>query len=261
MLASRAVERAYREAAIKAVGEGLFQAEFEEGLDRLNGFISSLFGGEIGQNLIDWQVPGGLRSAVSPSNNLALPYPQNLSVAGQPFAPQESPNASYPFYPPSNVRVVWGGQQPAEVYLPEYPHDGARIELVNAGSAAALTVLGNGRRIDGGASLTFASTDSPHMLFYRADLANWLPIRQLTLTDTVPLPPEFNDLLVAGTAIRLTALDEINPQSGTMFIYERLMQRLKQRYFQPGTQAPNADSLRPSMQPYWQGWAGPGWMS
>lgn len=260
MLASRIIERAYREAAIKAIGDGLSQNEYAEGLDRLNGFISSLFGGEIGQNLADWQVPGALRTADAPTNNLALPYPQNLSVLGQPFSPQETPSNLFVFYPPANVRIVWGGQQAASVYLPEYPSDGARIEIVNAGSPAALSVLGNGRRIDGGASLTFAPNAAPLTLFYRADLANWLPIRPLTLTDDHPLAPEFDELLVAGTAIRLTALDEISPQSGTMFIYDRLLKRCKQRYFQPGTAAPNAESLHPTEQPYLRGWAGPGWM-
>jgi hypothetical protein len=260
MLASRIIERAYREAAIKALGDGLSSLEYAEGLERLNGFISSLFGGEIGQVLADWQVPGNLRTANAPSNSVALPYPQNLSVSGQPFSPQETPNNNYVFYPPANVRLVWGGQQVAEVFLPEYPSDGARIEIVNAGSPAALTVLGNGRRISGGASLTFAPGAAPLTLFYRADLADWLPVQPLALTDDHPLAPEFDELLVAGTAIRLTALDEISPQSGTMFIYERLLKRCQQRYFQPGIQAPNGDSLRPTEQLYRRGWVGPGWM-
>lgn len=260
MTASRIIERAYREAAIKAVGAGLSQVEYQEGLERLNGFISSLFGGEIGQNLTDWQVPGALRTADAPTNNLALPYPQNLSVVGQPFSPQETPNNAYVFYPPANVRIVWGGDQASSLYLPEYPTDGARIELVNAGSSAALSVLGNGRRVSGGASFAFAHTAAPLTLFYRADLANWLPITQLALTSASPLPAEFDELLVAGTAIRLTALDEISPQSGTMFIYDRLLKRLKQRYFQPGTAAPNSDSIRPTEQPYERGWVGRGWM-
>jgi hypothetical protein len=108
--------------------------------------------------------------------------------------------------------------------------------------------------------LTFDPSAAPLTLFYRADLASWLPIAPLTLSDVTPLPTEFDDLLVAGTAIRLTALDEISPQSGTMFIYDRLMQRLKQRYFQPGTMAPNAEALRHTQQPYQRAWAGPGWM-
>jgi hypothetical protein len=261
MLASRAVERAYREAAIRPIGHVYSDAELEEGLERLNGFIESLFGAEVGAVLTDWQVPGALRTAPHNSNSLALPYPQNLSVSGQPFSPQETPDAVTPFYPPINVRILWGGLGTETVYLPQYPADGARIEIVNAGSAAALTVLGNGRRIDGGASLTVEPTDEPTHLFYRADLANWLPIRPLTLTDSSPLPGAFDELLVAGTAIRLTALDELPPQSGTMFIYERLLKRAQQRYFQPGTVAPNSEALRPTQQPYARGWVGQGWMT
>jgi hypothetical protein len=260
MLASRAVERAYREAAIVRLGATLSTEEYEEGLERLNGFLSSLFGSEIGQTLQDWQVPANLRTAPYISNNIALPFPQNLTVSGQPFSPQDFPNALVPFYPPANVRVVWGGSEPTNLYLPEYPTDGARMEFVNAGSSAILTVLGNGRRIDGGDSLQFEPTDGTLLLFYRADLASWLPIGQLQLTDDVPLPAEFDELLVAGTAIRLTALDEIPPQSGTMFIYDRLLARCKQRYFQPGILAPNLDGVRQTEQPYNRAWAGRGWM-
>jgi hypothetical protein len=250
MLASRAVERAYREAAIKAVGAGLSEAEYTEGLERLNGFIASLFGSEIGQILSDWQVPAVLRTAPIAANNIALPYPQNLNSLDQPYASTENPITGREAYPPPNTRVLWGGTADTTIYLPEYPADGARIEFVNAGSTATLTVLGNGRRISGGASLTFASNAEPVLLFYRADLASWLPIAPLTLDQECPLPAEFDELLVAGTAIRLTALDEINPQSGTMFIYERLLKRCSQRYRQPGAQAYDSASLTPSFQPY-----------
>lgn len=250
MLASRAVERAYREAAIKALGDGLTEAEYTEGLDRLNGFLASLFAGEIGQLLADWQVPAVLRTAPVTTNNLALPFPQNTTNLNQPFATTERQTDQRDSYPPANSRVLWGGQADSTIYLPEYPSDGARMEFVNVGSTATLTVLGNGRRVNGGASLTFASSAVPVLLFYRADLGNWLPIAPLTLNDETPLPAEFDDLLVAGTAIRLTALDEINPQSGTMFIYDRLLKRCSQRYRQPASQAYDSAALMPSEQPF-----------
>ena len=253
MLASRAVERAYREAAIKAIGDGLSEAEYTEGLDRLNGFIASLFGGEIGQLLSDWQVPAKLRTAPLSANNLALPFPQNTTSIDQPYVATGDPVPLRDLYPPANSRVLWGGTTATEVYLPEYPSDGARMEFVNVGSTATLTVQGNGRRVNGGASLTFASGGVPVLLFYRADLGNWLPIATLGLNDECPLPAEFDDLLVAGTAIRLTALDEINPQSGTMFIYDRLLKRCSQRYRQPASQAYDSLALTPSEQPY-EGW-------
>jgi len=253
MLASRIIERAYREAAIKAIGDGLSQNENAEGLDRLNGFIASLFGGEIGQLLSDWQVPAKLRTAPLSANNLALPFPQNTTSIDQPYVATGDPVPLRDLYPPANSRVLWGGTTATEVYLPEYPSDGARMEFVNVGSTATLTVQGNGRRVNGGASLTFASGGVPVLLFYRADLGNWLPIATLGLNDECPLPAEFDDLLVAGTAIRLTALDEINPQSGTMFIYDRLLKRCSQRYRQPASQAYDSLALTPSEQPY-EGW-------
>lgn len=250
MLASRAIERAYREAAITARGAGLSEVEYTEGLDRLNGFIASLFAGEIGQLLSDWQVPANLRTAPYAANNIALPFPQNTTSLDQPFVSTEQPAPLREQYPPANSRVLWGGNADTIIYLPQYPADGARMEFVNVGSTATLTVLGNGRRISGAASLSFASNAVPVLLFYRADLGSWLPIAPLGLNDESPLPAEFDDLLVAGTAIRLTALDEISPQSGTMFIYDRLLKRCSQRYRQPASQAYDSLALTPSDQPY-----------
>lgn len=247
--ASRLIERAYREAAIKALNSGgLSQAEYDEGLDRLNGFLASMFSAEIGQELHDWQFPATLRTAPLNANNLPLPFPQNLSIVNQTETPMEQADPTRSAYPPPNCRVLWGGTAPATLYLPQYPTDGARMEFVNVGSTATLSVLGNGRLVDGAATLTFAETSDPITLFYRADRGEWRPVAPLALGDESPLPAEFDDLLVAGTAIRLTALDEISPQSGTMFIYDRLLKRAQQRYRQPGHTAYDSAALRPSEQ-------------
>lgn len=248
MLASQIVERAYREAAIKAIGEPLSAGEYQEGLDRLNGFIMSLFGGEIGQVLKDWPVPDP--NPARAANHIHLPYPLNLDSGQQPGAPVVSPLSESVFHPPANSRVLWAGTSAGVLNMPLSPVDGTRMAFVSVGATAALTISGNGRMVNGSPSVPFNPGDPPRLFFYRADLADWVPVAVLGLSDPHPLPPEFDELLVAGTAIRLTALDEISPQSGTMFIFDRLMARLKQRYYQPGTAAPNVIPLRSSVEAF-----------
>ncbi len=249
MLASTAVARAYREAAIKAIGTTPTDDENDEGLSRLNGFLFSLFGAEIGENLSDWQVPAAQRTSTAPANNVALPYPANLASTYQQYAPANYPDTDVS-NPPPNSRVIWRGAAPTTVYFPEYPADGARMSVADTGATAELTLSGNGRMIGGAASVVLPAPVAAATWFYRADLGNWIPLAALALTDELPLPSEFDDLAITGTAIRLTALDEIDPRSGTMMIHDRLMKRCAERYHQPGTIVYGGEQLRMSGQEY-----------
>lgn len=237
MLAQEAVERAYREAAIKTVNSPAFTApELTEGLARLNGFLASLFGAEIGENLAEWAIPTVKRTAPMSADPVALPFPSNQSDFDQtwpvPDGGGAAPNSGYAFIPPQNSRVLWRNPTAGTVYLPQNPSDGARMAFVDVASGGDLTIDGNGRLVGNALSVTLNPGFAGRTYFYRSDLAAWVEIAPLTLTDTTPLPPEFDDLLVAGTAIRLTGLDEIDPTAGTMFIYNRLLARCKQRYAQ-----------------------------
>lgn len=248
MLAQQAVARAYREAAIKPIGTVPTVEEYTEGLERLNGFLDSLFGAEISEELSDVQVPASQRATTNASDMIALPYPQNLSNFDQPLAPGMGDQQTVEgFTIPANVRIVWRGSADTTVYLPEYPSDGARLALADSGSSATLTLNGNGRKIEGAATKVIASPATAAEWFYRADLAEWVAIAPLELSSASPLPASFDRLLVTGTAIALTALDEINVTSGTMFTYNRLLKLCKQRYKQRanttygGQNLPSAD--------------------
>jgi hypothetical protein len=250
MLASEAIARAYREASIKAKGEAPDATELEEGLTRLNGFLGSLFGAEIGEVIFDVQVPQTQRATNNPSQAIVLDYPGNLSSFDQ--LPQNPgfDTTSGDITVPQNVRILWKGTTATTVYLPEYPSDGARIGIADTGSTATLTLNGNGRKIGSASTLVLTSPVTPQELFYRADLGGWIPLTDLTLTDTVPLPSEFDDLIVSGTAIRLTALDQLKPNEGTLFIYERLLKRCKQRYTQRAVTNFGGQNLPQSSQAY-----------
>lgn len=242
MLAQAAVERAYREAAIKRIGDVPNADEYTEGLDRLNGFLASLFGAEIGRLLTDVQVPLVQRTASQPNADYHQPAPLNFSNLDQPIGAMETLTTGQRVIPP-NSRVLWRSPTAETVFFPQAPEDGARVAVVDTGASAPLTLNGNGRRINGTDTVVFAPGAPTATYFYRADLANWVPLVELTLTDNLPLPSEFDWLIICGTAISLTALDEIKPTTGTMFMYERLLRRCKERYLQRQSVAPGGQYL------------------
>lgn len=259
MLASDAVSYAYREAAIKRIGSTLTADELAEGLRRLNGFLFSLFSAEIGEKLSDVQVPQNQRATTESANAFNIAYPANIdgfSTMGSPGFTAE-PNV---FNLPGNSRILWKGTTATTVYLPEYPNDGARIGFADVGSTVNLTIHANGRKIEGAATKVVATGSAPAEWFYRADLGEWIELAQLVAADSTPLPAEFDDLLVSGTAIRLTALDQITPTAGTMFIYDRLLKRCKQRYAQAVNTSAGGEYLAQSIQSYdWGDRGGRAW--
>lgn len=265
MLAQEAVERAYREAAIKTINSPAFTtAELTEGLARLNGFLASLFGAEIGENLSEWAIPTVKRTAPFSADPVALPFPSNQTDFDQTWPVADggssSPNSGYAFTPPQNSRVLWRNPSAGTVYLPQNPSDGARMAFIDVASGGDLTIDGNGRLVAGGLTVgPLAPGFAARTYFYRSDLAEWIEIAPLTLTDPVPLPAEFDDLLVAGTAIRLAGLDEIDPTAGTMFIYNRLLPRCKQRYQQRAPTSYGGQDIPGSEQNYNQFYDGRPW--
>lgn len=254
MLASDAISRAYREAAIKPIGTIPSVDEFNEGLDRLNGFLFSLLSEEIGEKLSDVQVPNNLRATAQSANPINIAYPDNIGNFHQPFSPGEAAEPTVYNLAP-NSRVIWRGTTAATVYLPEYPSDGCRIGFADVGSTAALTINANGRKIEGAATKVVASGASPAEWFYRADLGEWIVLRNLELTDSLPLPQGFDRLLICGTAIALTGLDEINPTTGTMTTYTRLLKLCKSRYAQAGMTTGGGENVPSSVQAF--GWVTP----
>lgn len=258
MLAQAAVERAYREAAIKRIGDVPTADEYTEGLDRLNGFLDSLFGAEIGRLLSDVQAPLVQRTASQPNADFHQPFPNSLSNIDQPLSAMESRSLGERILP-ANSRILWRGTVAETVYFPSNPEDGARMAVVNTGATATLTLNGNGRLINGSNTVPLGPAAPAITYFYRADLANWIPLAQLTLTDALPLPAEFNRLAICGTAISLTALDEIKPTDGTMFMFNRLMKRCKERYLQRQAVSPGGQDLVNSDQAFEYGLGLRGW--
>ena len=259
MLVQQAIDRAYREAAIKRIGDTPTVDEYNEGLDRLNGFLNSLFGAELSQILTDVQIPIRQRTTNNPNATFNQGFPASLTGLDQPLGAVEDTSVDQYVLTP-NSRVLNRVTTPTTVYFPQNPGDGARVAIVNTGAAATLTLDGNGRRINGADTQAFLTTSPNVTYFYRADLGDWKPVpEELALTDELPLPASFDRLIICGTAISLTGLDEIQPTAGTMFMYNRLLSRAEERYYQREAVTPGGQYLVSSDQSYEFEWGSRQW--
>lgn len=225
-LAGTIVVQAFREGNFVAAGETPTAAELAEGLTKLNNFLAALFGFEVGEQFREWNVP--------------TTYEQSAPLR---YPPPDAP--AYPWMtPPPNARLLVSLVTDGVIYFPAAPSDGARMALVDVGSSAYVTLHGNGRKIGGELSFTAApDLMSGNTWLYRADLGNWIVLQpELVEDDEVPLPPEFDDLLVCGLAMRMAPRYGVEISNTTATCYVNMLERLKQRYKQREAMPSNAES-------------------
>jgi len=232
-LLSEIVVQAFREGNFIATGESTTTEELAEAMPRLRNLISTILGFELGEQYREWYVPTTL-DPVAPTR-----YPLTPTGDG-------STSATSYIYPPANVRLVVKITASKTLYLPATPRDGARIAYADMGSTvtADLTLDGNGRLIEdmsGSAAASIVTdldavtpvTFHGQQWLYRSDLGTWKYLDPaLASTDTMPLPPEFDDLFVCGLAMRLsprfgTQVDQVIAER-----YADMLQRCKKRYKQ-----------------------------
>lgn len=267
MLVSDAIVKAYRESAIRPIGWGTPTADEEsEGLYRLNALWRGIRATALGEVVRDWQVPNKTRTAPHNADNMNQFYPQNLNGFNQPGqgwgdGDDQSGDGGYnhrQHYPPINTRILCKIDNTGHtIWFPQFPYDGSRMEIVDIGMTQAVDLSGNGRFIETATNYTFNPGDAPRQWLYRADKANWVEISSdLTLTDELPLPPEFDDFFICGVAIRLTALDRIDPLPATVSAFALAEKKIHQRYYQPGIMSYGGQNAVPSFQSYNNYW---GW--
>jgi len=230
-LVSEIVVQAFREGNFTAVGETTTAEEMIEAVPRLRNFISSLFGLEIGEALRDWYVPHEhnpaqpLRHPLTPTGDGA--------VATQPWA-----------WPAANARLLVTSTTPRTLYFHQQPNDGARMAFVDMGGGSLVTLSGNGRLIEGAPILTaLPSALNGRVWLYRADRAEWILLERLDENSRVPLPNEFDDLLVCGLCMRLAPRFSVKPDEVIVARYEDMVGRLRKRYKQ-SERMPSSAELR-----------------
>lgn len=179
------------------------QAQVIEALRRLNESLDILLGNEAGSELAEMNIGGSYDE--TPTNWL-----------------------------PANVRIILNLASAKTLKLSPQPHDGQRLALVDAGGNLAtynLTLDGNGRTIESSSTLALSTNGTARQWFYRADTGNWVRISDVALDSDPPLPREYDDLLIAMTAMRL------NPSASAGILQavpvERTRSKLRSRYRMP----------------------------
>lgn len=206
-LASDIITRAYRRGQITAIVSSQTTLEQAEALTLLNAIIVSSLGQEIGSELSPLNIGGS--------------YDQSSYCST---------------WTPMNARLVLNLAGATTLNLHPEPYEGAGLAIADAGNSLAshnLILVGNGRNIEGAATLTLSTNGDTRQWLYRGDTANWVKITDLALTDPVPFPEEFDMYFVNRLAT------EINPQNGVTTAPEvvasmqRAERQIRARYRKP----------------------------
>lgn len=215
------IKDAYREGGHLQIGSELDADELDEGFRKIKSLISSLFGNELGGQLVD------------------------LSIGDYGLTTQEAKDQDYlPYidasYIPEDARLVCNLTSAETLYLPPNPVDGTRVAVIDErGSFATtpLTISANGRKIGGSSSVTLSTTSTNKSWFYRADLGDWVEVTDLLVTDESPFPSEFDELLVLLLAFRINPRHETQMSQESYQELMRLRRNFRARYkkltFQP----------------------------
>jgi hypothetical protein len=241
-IASVLIQAAYREGNLIPVGTSPTANETTEALERLNRYISAVFGFEMGEELTDWLVPVPQRTAPVAANFPQAPWPTDDAFGfGNPLSTDPSA-AIYP-YPPANSRIIFGGVAQT-IYFPEQPNDGARMAIVQGSGAgdtgtagAVLTVNGNSRTITKAATTTFTFAALPNPTvgveyLYRADLGDWRLVGDMLMTAECPFPKTYDDLWICALAIRLAPRYSKAVMPETTALFKSTLSKLKAKYRQ-----------------------------
>lgn len=246
------IQAAYREGNLIPVGKQPTADEQAEALARLNAYMMGVFGFEMGEKLEDWLVPVPQRTAPVAAN-----YPQ-LPLTCWPLLSDPSLMV-YP-YPPKNSRIVFGGID-TTVYFPESPDDGSRMALSQGSGAgvaytpgSTLVLDGNGRTIEGTATVNLTTPVTARQWFYRADLADWVALIPLTAGSTIPFPTEFDDLWITALHIRLAPLYSKAATDETKSAFANQLSKFKTRYRQEAVTVYGANEFPSTSQSFGNGW-------
>lgn len=204
-LISSIIGDAFREGNILPLNKAPTANQITEALRLFNGNVRSIYGGDAGENLLDW--PLGIFGNESP--NYIFPY-TDFAVA----------------HPTINRRLIATNTVAKTIFLTPYPQDGARMGIADPfGRLAAfpVTLDANGRTIEGTATKVLNVNGTFQEWFYRADKGNWAKLSSLIAENENPFPEEFDNFFIIGLALRLNPRygREMDDQSALVFKSER----------------------------------------
>ena len=179
---------AYREPNMVAIGQVLKEPQTAEALRLLNALFNAIYGTDAGESFQDW--PLGDYGRESPEY-YGTQWLTDYQIAN----------------PPINRRLIATNEEAKTIYLTPYPQDGARYGIVDPFgrlSTFPVTLDANGRTIENTPTLLLDTDGTNAQWIYRADLGTWVRITQLTETDEMPFPVDFDMMFIIMLAMRLS---------------------------------------------------------
>lgn len=175
------ISDSYRESMLTPLGGQPDAAQTAEGLRLLQRVVSSVFGNEVGENLVTW------------------PIGSNYIYSG--WTPEQW------CYLQSDISIVVADGQDHRLKLPPFPQDGDRLQLIDSGSGFAahpVTLVRQAALFEGSTDDYVADTDGFNQIWiYRADLADWKRVTPLVEEDQFPFPEKHDDAFIGLLAMRL----------------------------------------------------------
>lgn len=227
----------YREAGIVATGEEPDADQLDEALRRLNVLYKSIFGNELGENLV------------------VVNYGRDGLVNAFAIAEDVSSEIDSTFVP-VNTRLILNIAEAGTLYLDPNPRDGARMGVIDNGNNLAtynVVIDGNGRKIEMVDTVTLNTNGVNREWFYRADLGSWTRKTDLLVGDPSPLPDEFDDLLISMLAVRINPRHGAETSNEMIETLKRARRMFRARYAQVTQQDSEMGLYRlPSTKFYWR---------
>jgi len=214
---SHIIYDAFRQSNLLALGASLSPAQQEEALRYLSRVVDSVLGNEAGEPLEAF--PIGNKDIERPS--------------GDPWWNDVPDNE---WFVPKNYRLMCNIQsRPLDIFLHPDPDDGSRFAMIDVAKTFGtypVTVHGNGRLFEGQEKITFNEDGYNGEWFYRADLGNWQKVHPITLEDTFPFPPEFDEFFITMLAMRINPAYGASIDDQSAEVLRRSKSQLKARYKQ-----------------------------
>lgn len=221
------ITSALRETNLIPIGTDPSPDQEDEAFGLLATIVAGVLGNEAGENL--HPMPLGQDNITSPT--------------GYPWWANELPGN---IFVPTNIRVMCNLTGEGTINLHPRPHDGARMGIVDVSNnfdTNPLTIIGNGRMIEGETEMTYDTPGTVREWVYREDLGNWVVVVPLLEDGEMPYPPEFDDMFIIKLAYRL------NPRYGQIIhpaseaALKEAQMKFSARYKQSDTQQPSEDGL------------------
>lgn len=217
-LISSIILDAFRESNILPLGKDPTSNQATEALRLYNALLSSLYGTEEGERFQDYPLGDFDRNPDDPWYR-DLQYLSDWQLNN----------------PPINQRLIAVNTVARTIWFTPRPQDGARMAIADPYgrlSAFPITLQGNGRPIEGAASIVLDVDSTFREWIYSAEKAAWIVISPVIATDENPFPAQFDIMFSILLGMRLNPRYGRTLDAQSLAVLKTNKQDFRNRYLQ-----------------------------